>query len=143
MGNERVLLVDDEQDFVQALSERLEIRGIVVEVVNKGPAAIEKARNRQFDAIVLDLAMPGMDGIETLQGLREIDPNIQVILLTGRATLQKGIQAMKLGAMDFLEKPVKLDVLLEKIRTAKSKSDAAAEKKTQHLIQDILKTKGW
>jgi DNA-binding NtrC family response regulator len=143
MANEKVLLVDDEEDFVEALSMRLESRGMQVEVAHTGPEAIEKASRQQFDAIVLDLAMPGMDGIETLTRLKESHADVQVLLLTGRATLQKGVEAMKLGAMDFLEKPVEIDVLLEKIRDAKSEADKASAKKTQALIDDILKSKGW
>ena len=143
MANEKVLLVDDEEDFVEALSMRLESRGMQVEVANTGPEAIEKASRQHFDAIVLDLAMPGMDGIETLARLKESHADVQVLLLTGRATLQKGVEAMKLGAMDFLEKPVELDVLLEKIRHAKTEADKASAKKTKALIDDILKSKGW
>ena len=143
MANERVLLVDDEVEFVEALSMRLETRDVHVEVANSGPEAIEKAEKTRFDAIVLDLAMPGMDGIETLRRLRDSHPEVQVILLTGRATLQKGVEAMKLGAMDFLEKPVSIDLLMEKISTAKSKMDEASEKRTKALISDILKTRGW
>lgn len=143
MANERVLLVDDEVEFVEALSMRLETRDVNVEVANSGPEAIEKAEKTRFDAIVLDLAMPGMDGIETLRRLRDSHPEVQVILLTGRATLQKGVEAMKLGAMDFLEKPVSIDLLMEKISTAKSKMDEASEKRTKALISDILKTRGW
>ena len=143
MADEKVLLVDDEEDFVEALSMRLESRGMKVEVANTGPEAIEKASKQQFDAIVLDLAMPGMDGIETLTRLKESHADVQVLLLTGRATLQKGVEAMKLGAMDFLEKPVEIDLLLEKIRQAKTEADKASEKKTQALIDDILKSKAW
>jgi len=143
MADEKVLLVDDEEVFVEVLSQRLETRGVQVEWVTSGADAVAKAKEQRFDAVVLDLAMPGMDGIETLQQLREVDPDIQVMLLTGRATLQKGLEAMKLGAMDFLEKPIEIDELMARIRKAKAKSDEVGEQKTQSLIDDILKTKGW
>jgi two-component system OmpR family response regulator len=143
MADEKVLLVDDEMDFVQALSARLETRGLVVQTASSGQEAIDKAKKESFDAVVLDLAMPGMDGIETLKALRDHDPDLQIILLTGHATLQKGVEAMKLGAMDFLEKPVDLNTLLDKVREARSKSVAVEQKKTDQIIQDILKTKGW
>jgi DNA-binding NtrC family response regulator len=107
------------------------------------PSAVAKAKAQRFDAIVLDLAMPGMDGIEALIQLREIDPDVQVILLTGRATLKKGLEAMKLGAMDFLEKPIEIEDLMDRIRSAKATTDQVNEKKTQALLNDILKTKGW
>lgn len=143
MANEKVLLVDDEEVFVEVLSQRLETRGVLVEWVTNGADAVAKAKTQRFDAIVLDLAMPGMDGIETLIQLREIDPDVQVMLLTGRATLKKGLEAMKLGAMDFLEKPIEIDDLMDRIRTAKTTTDQVNEKKTQALLDDILKTKGW
>lgn len=143
MADPRVLLVDDEVDFVEALSARMEARGLVVETATNGEEAIQKVHDRRFDAIILDLAMPGMDGIETLRALRELQPELQVILLTGHATLQKGVEAMKLGAMDFLEKPVDINLLMDKIKQAKSTTDELTEKKTEQIVQDILKTKGW
>ena len=143
MANEKVLLVDDEEVFVEVLSQRLETRGVKVEWVTNGADAVAKAKSQRFDAIVLDLAMPGMDGIETLIQLREIDPDVQVMLLTGRATLKKGLEAMKLGAVDFLEKPIEIEDLMDRIRTAKATTDQVNEKKTQALLDDILKTKGW
>jgi len=139
----RILIVDDEEDFVEALSARLETRGLKVSTAASGQEAIEQVKELRFDAIILDLAMPGMDGIETLQVLRERLPDVQVILLTGHGTLQQSVEAMKLGAMDFLEKPVELDALLGKIREAKSNTDAATDKKAQELVDEILATKGW
>jgi len=143
MASERIMLVDDEVEFVAALSERLEMRGLIVDTASGGEEAIEKVRNRRFDAVILDLAMPGMDGIETLRTMRELSPDLQVILLSGRGTVKKSIEAMKLGAMDFLQKPVKMDVLLERIREARKKGSELEEQKAQDLIQDILQTKGW
>jgi len=143
MANERVLLVDDEEDFVEALSARMERRGLDVEVAKDGYEALEKARVQQFDAIIMDLAMPGMDGVETLRGLRVDQPDLQVIFLTGHGTLETGVEAMKLGAMDFLEKPTDINLLIEKVREAGSKTSAARERKAQQMIEDIIKTKGW
>lgn len=143
MASVRVLLVDDELDFIQALSERLKIRDIYVDTAIDGQKALAKAKARKYDAIILDLAMPGMDGIETLKSLKDVNPDLQVILLTGRGSVQKSVEAIKLGAMDFLEKPADINLLMEKIRAAKEKGDHAAEQKTEHIISDILKTKGW
>jgi len=139
----RILIVDDEVDFVEALSARLEARGLTVRTAESGREAVDQVKARRFDAIILDLAMPGMDGIETLQAMREMQPELQVILLTGHGTLQQSVEAMKLGAMDFLEKPVELDVLMSKIREAKTNTDDATEKKAQDLVSEILATKGW
>jgi DNA-binding NtrC family response regulator len=143
MDGQRVLLVDDEAEFVEVLKLRLESRGIVVETAGTGAEALEKVKEHAFDAIVLDLVMPGMDGIETLQALRELNPDIQVIVLTGHGNVPSGIEAMKSGAMDFLEKPAKLEVLLAKLDEAQSKTEELEEQRIQESIDDILVTKGW
>lgn len=143
MSDSTVLLVDDEKDFVEVLAERLEARGLTVDTAANGELALEKAGQRPFDAIVLDMAMPGMDGIETLKGLLQINPDIQVILLTGRATLGQAVEAMKLGALDFLEKPVDIDTLVAKIEEAATKRDSLTEKRIEDEMDDIMRKKGW
>lgn len=143
MAEGKVLLVDDEPEFVQVLSERMEARGLEVETAKNGPAALEKVRERAFDAIVLDMLMPGMDGLETLKKLREINPDLQVIMLTGHATLKKGVEAIKEGAMDFLEKPADLGELMQKIKEAKVRRMLLVEEKTEEKIKEILETMGW
>ena len=122
MDEPTVLLVDDEKEFLDALGQRMEARGLKVESASSGPEALEKAIGQDYDVIVLDMMMPGMDGMETLQRLRKANPDIQVVLLTGHASLKKGIEAIKLGASDFLEKPADLDSLMTKIREARSES---------------------
>ena len=143
MDEHRILIVDDEEEFASLLSERLSARGLRVETADCGQAAIEKVRGGNFDVVVLDMVMPGMDGIETLQRLREQEPDLQVILLTGHATVEKGVNAMKLGAADFLEKPAELNDLLDKIREAHSRKLLLIEKESSKKIDDILKSKGW
>jgi DNA-binding NtrC family response regulator len=143
MDEHRILIVDDEDEFASLLSERLSARGLRVETADSGPAAIEKVKSGNYDVVVLDMVMPGMDGIETLQLLREHEPDLQVILLTGHATVEKGVNAMKLGAADFLEKPAELSDLLEKIREAHSRKLLLIEKQASEKIDDILKSKGW
>jgi DNA-binding NtrC family response regulator len=143
MASEQVLLVDDEPEFTQILSERMEARGIGVDVAASGPEALEKVGHKSYDAIILDLSMPGMDGIETLRHLLERNPELQVILLTGYATVQKGIEAMKLGAMDFLEKPARIQDLLDKIHQAKANRMLLVQKHMEERIRDILDTKSW
>jgi len=143
MAGERILLVDDEAEFVEALSERLALRDMKVTTASNGRDAVAQCRDHRFDAIILDLAMPGMDGIETLRAMRDLNPDVQVILLTGRGTVKKSIEAMKLGAMDFLEKPVELDVLLDRIREARNIGHEIETKKSEAIIAEILRTKGW
>lgn len=138
-----VLLVDDEIDFTTVLSERLTNRGLAVFTASSGEAALEQIQGRYFDAVVLDLAMPGMDGIETLRQLMLRNPDLQVMLLTGRATLEKGIEAVKLGAVEFLEKPVKIDLLIEKIYKAQLRRLQLNEKRAEKTMSEIMKRKGW
>jgi DNA-binding NtrC family response regulator len=138
-----VLLVDDEIDFVTVLAERLETRGLKVDTAEDGPTALAKASESTFDAILLDLAMPGMDGIQTLKGLLEINRDLQVILLTGQATLRQAVEAMKLGALDFLEKPAEIETLVEKIEDAALRRSKLDDKRIQQRIADIMKQKGW
>ncbi len=143
MPAEKVLLVDDEPEFVQVLSQRMESRGVGVDTAASGREALEKVRGKSYDAIILDLAMPEMDGIETLKRLLEDNPDLQVILLTGYATLQKGVEAIKVGAMDFLEKPAEIQELMEKIRKAKATRMLIVERRAEEKIKSILETKGW
>jgi DNA-binding NtrC family response regulator len=138
-----VLLVDDEVDFVEALADRLEARGLHVVKTHEGKSALEAAREKVFDAIVLDMAMPGMDGLETLEGLLKINPDLQVILLTGQATLEQAATAIRIGALDLLEKPAEIETLVNKIELAATKRWALEEKRIEDKVADIMRKKGW
>jgi DNA-binding NtrC family response regulator len=138
-----VMLVDDEEKFLDVLSDRLEARGLRVNTVTSGEDAIDEVEGKNFDAIIVDLAMPGIDGIETLRRIKEKRPDLEIIMLTGHGTVQSGVEAMKLGAEDFLEKPVDINVLLEKISEAKHKRMIVLEKKHEKELKDIIKSKGW
>ena len=143
MAETKVLLVDDEVEFTKTLSERLESRGLKVDSANSGEEALKKIGEASYDAIFLDLAMPGMDGIETLKSLLAENPDLQVILLTGHASIDKSVEAVKLGAKDFLEKPAKIDNLIAKIKEAQTEKMLIVEKRTEDEIKKILKSKGW
>ena len=138
-----VLLVDDEEDFVSVLAERLEARGLRADTAGDGETAVAKAGERHYDAILLDMAMPGMNGIETLNALLAINPDLQVILVTGEATLRQGVEAMKLGALDLLEKPVEIETLLQTIEDAALKRSKLDDKRIADKVSDILRKKGW
>lgn len=140
---EKVLLVDDEKEFVEGLAERMELRGMNVTACTNPQEALDKVDAEGFDAIVLDLQMPGIDGIEALKHIKEARPEMQVILLSGHATVEKGIEAMKLGAMDFVEKPADINVLTDKIKKAQAKKMILVEEKTEEKVKDILSHKGW
>jgi len=139
----KVLLVDDEQDFLETLSSRLEMRGLKVSAVTSGEQAISEAKQQDYDAIIVDLSMPGIDGLETLKRIKADNPTAEIIMLTGHASIQSGVEAMKLGAGDFLQKPVELAELMEKIGEAKDKKMLVLQKQSQEELRKILQSKSW
>jgi DNA-binding NtrC family response regulator len=139
----KVLLVDDEEKFVEVLSQRMQTRGLKVETSMSGEDAVKHAKDKDLDAIVLDLQMPGMSGLEALKKIKQENPDLQIIILTGHGTVQAGIEAMKEGAMDFIEKPVDLSVLLEKIKEAKQKRVIVIQKKHEEHVKEIMQTRSW
>jgi DNA-binding NtrC family response regulator len=139
----KVLLVDDEKEFVDLLGERMSARGMEVSSTTSAADALKIAEEQTFDAIVLDLMMPEMDGLEVLKNLKAKRPELQVILLTGHGTIEKGVEAMRLGAMDFVEKPADLDALTEKIKKAQARKMILVERKVEEKLRDILTHKGW
>ncbi len=142
MPTTRVLIIDDEEEFANALAERMRGRGLIADTVNSGENAVASAARAMYDVAVLDLAMPGMDGIETLKRLLAVRPELQVILLTGYGTIGKSVEAVKSGAFEFLEKPVKFDELLSKINEAKSRKSALTEEKMDDMVKEILRRYG-
>jgi len=140
---EKVLIVDDEKDFLDSVSERLGLRGMQVSTSTHPKEALKKIENESFDAVILDFQMPEMDGLAVLEVLKKKNPDLQVILLTGHATVERGIEAMKLGALDFVEKPIDLETLTKKIKQAKAQKMLIVEKKVEDRIQKIITDKGW
>ena len=118
MENLKVLVVDDEADFLETIVMRLRRRKIDAYGVDGGKKALELVENERFDVVVLDVLMPGMDGIETLKLLKKKKPFIEVIILTGHGSVESGLQGMQFGAFDYIMKPADLDELLEKIQQA-------------------------
>jgi len=143
MAGANVLIVDDEIDFSAAIAERMKNRGLQADTAEDGPTALEMIKKKSYDAIILDMAMPGMDGFETLKRMLEYDKNLQVIFLTGQATVQKGVEAVKMGAADFMEKPADLATLIGKITEAQQKKVQLFEENLQQKMSDILRKKGW
>ena len=139
----KVLLVDDEQDFLDTLSNRLELRGLKVSAVTSGEQAVSEAQQQEYDAIIVDLSMPGIDGLETLRRIKANNPNAEIIMLTGHGSVASGVEAMKLGAGDFLQKPVELSELMSKIGEAKGKRMLVLQKQSQEELRQILKSKSW
>jgi DNA-binding NtrC family response regulator len=114
----RLLLVDDEEDFRTTLAARLQRRNIEISDVESGEEAVASLKNNSFDVAIVDIKMPGMDGIETLKHIKKIDPLIEVILLTGHASVEAGIEGIKSGAYDYVIKPCNINDLLDKIEDA-------------------------
>lgn len=143
MSNVNVLLVDDNRDFAMTLAERMETRGMNAVPVFEGKDALEAAEKRRFDAVVLDLQMPGMDGLETLKRLKKLNDDLQIILLSGHATVELSVEAMKLGALDFIEKPADFETLIEKISVAQAKRMVLEEEHNNVKIKQILSRAAW
>lgn len=143
MNETTVLLVDDEEEFIAALAARLEMRELAVDTAATGYAALAKARQRTYDAILLDMAMPGLDGLGTLKALLEINGDLQVIVLTGRATLAQAVAAMKSGALDLIEKPADIDSLVERIEEAARRRSSLDDQRVQRRIDEITRKMGW
>ena len=110
----RMLLVDDEDDFRTTLANRLKLRKIDVIDAGSGNEAIELVKQKSFDVAVIDVKMPGIDGIETLKQVKQLQPSIEIVMLTGHASIKSGMEAMKLGAYDYVMKPCDIDELLIK-----------------------------
>ncbi len=118
MEKYRVLIVDDEEDFVETIVKRLIDRGLDAIGVTSGREALELMDGKEFDVAVLDVKMPGMDGIETLREMKKKNPSMEVIMLTGHGSVESGIQGLQLGAYNYVMKPVPLNDLLKQMNQA-------------------------
>ena len=118
MKGTRILLIDDETDFSETLAERLEMRGFTTMLASDGETGIKLVSEHQTDVVVLDLKMPGLNGIDTLKRIKASQPDLPVILLTGQGSTDDGREGKALGAFDYLMKPLKIDDLIEKINCA-------------------------
>ena len=123
-----VLLVDDEVDFVSTLTKRMKRRNLKASSVNSGEDALEFLDQHPMDVVILDVKMPGIDGIETLRKIKQQYPLIEVIMLTGHANVEVAIQGMEIGAFDYLMKPMAIDELVYKIQDAYKKKSIQEKK---------------
>ncbi len=114
----KVLLIDDEAEFSETLIKRMKKRNVNISGVRSGEEALESLDQGPVDVVILDVRMPGMDGIETLRGIKKRHPLIEVIMLTGHASVEVAVQGMEFGAFDYLMKPMQIDELLYKIQDA-------------------------
>lgn len=138
MNIAKVLLVDDEVSFLDVMSKRLEKRNLGVQAVESGEEALKAlAQNPTIDVVILDVKMPGMDGIQTLKEIRKDFPLVEVVMLTGHATVENAIEGMKWGAFDYLMKPCDIDQLVHKVSEAKDKKNKHEEKIVQAQMKEI------
>jgi DNA-binding NtrC family response regulator len=134
----RILLVDDEEQFVQALSERLTLRGYDVTTSLSGEDALKKLKHYNYEVVILDVAMPGLDGISTLREVKKLKPLTEVIMLTGHATVETAIEGMKLGAIDYLVKPCETEELVNKINSARQRKADQEERIREAKVKEII-----
>jgi len=134
----RVLLVDDEENFVQLMTERLAMRDCDVTSSLSGEEALEKVKGYNFDVVILDILMTGIDGIETLREIKSMKPLTEVIVLTGHAAVDTAIEGMKLGAFDYLEKPCETEDLVSKIDKAYQRKAEQEERIRAAKEADVL-----
>lgn len=138
MSIARVLFVDDEVPFVEALSRRLDKRDLEIIPAYSGPEALKAlAEKPGIEVVILDVKMPGMDGIETLREIKKAHPLVEVVMLTGHATVETAIEGMKLGAFDYLMKPCEIEVLVAKVTEAAGRKRKQEEKIIEARLKAI------
>ena len=137
-----VMLVDDEVPFVETMTKRLSKRQLLILPAYSGRQALEKLEKNSVDVVILDVKMPGMDGIETLREIKKIYPLVEVIMLTGHATIETAVEGMRLGAFDYLMKPCELEELLAKVNEAKEKKSRHEQKIMDVRMKEITLRRG-
>ena len=138
-----VMLVDDEVGFVETITKRLEKRNLQLLKAYSGEEALEiLKRNMNTDVVILDVKMPGMDGIETLMALKKSYPLVEVIMLTGHGTIESAIDGMKLGAFDYLLKPCDMGKLMEKLEAATKRKQEQEEKIKEAKVKEAISSHG-
>lgn len=138
----RVLLVDDEKDFVEMLALRLKDAGEVVTVAHSCMECLDLLKTKEIDVVILDILMPGMDGIATLKEIKSNFPLVEVIMLTGHGTKQSAVQSLKLGAFDYLMKPARFEELTAKLEAARQRKDEHEERVRQAEARLLLRKSG-
>lgn len=133
-----VLVVDDEEEFREMVIKRLSKREIIAEGAESGEQALERIRRGDIDVVLLDVKMPGMDGVEALRQIKQMMPLIEVVMLTGHASVESGIDGMKLGAFDYLMKPMEFETLLQKLSEAYERKRIQQDKIEQAQIQQDM-----
>jgi len=137
-----VLVVDDEKDFVEMLSLRLEEIGERITPAYSGRECLDVLEKKNIDVVILDIKMPGMDGIETLREIKKRFPIVEVIMLTGHGTTETAVEGMKLGAFDYLMKPADFDDLTTKVEGARKRKEEQEERIRKAEASLLLRKSG-
>jgi len=140
MKGSKILLVDDEVVFTTNMGKLLTNRGYKVTVANSGDAAIQALEKENFDVVVLDLKMPGMDGLATLKEIKKLGLFTETLILTGHGSIDTALEAIKLGAYDYLTKPCEIDDLMGKIEGAWQKKEGAEKKDMKEKMQKVVES---
>jgi DNA-binding NtrC family response regulator len=140
MKGSKILLVDDEVVFTTNMGKLLTNRGYKVTAANSGDAAIQALEKENFDVVVLDLKMPGMDGLATLKEIKKLGLFTETLILTGHGSIDTALEAIKLGAYDYLTKPCEIDDLVGKIEGAWQKKEGAEKKEMKEKMQKVVES---
>jgi DNA-binding NtrC family response regulator len=140
MKGSKILLVDDEVVFTTNMGKLLTNRGYKVTAANSGDAAIQALEKEHFDVVVLDLKMPGMDGLATLKEIKKLGLFTETLILTGHGSIDTALEAIKLGAYDYLNKPCEIDDLVGKIEGAWQKKEGAQKKEMKEKMQKVVES---
>lgn len=134
----QALLVDDEERFLSTTKILLEKRGLAVSTAKSGIEALKVLDEKRIDIVILDVQMPGMDGVEVLRKIKQRFPLLEVIMLTGHASLESAVEGLKLGAFDYVMKPCNVPDMLEKIKEAYAKKQAIEDKIRKAKVNNII-----
>ena len=140
MKGSKILLVDDEVVFTTNMGKLLTNRGYKVTAANSGDAAIQALEKENFDVVVLDLKMPGMDGLATLKEIKKLGLFTETLILTGHGSIDTALEAIKLGAYDYLTKPCEIDDLMGKIEGAWQKKNGAEKKEVKEKMKKVVES---
>lgn len=138
MAITQLLIVDDEERFLKTTKSLLENKECVVFTATDALRALELMKTERIDVVILDVKMPGLDGVEVLRRVKQKYPLVEVIMLTGHSTTESAVEGLKLGAFDYLIKPCDISILLEKVKQAHDKRLAVEEKIRQAKIDKII-----
>jgi DNA-binding NtrC family response regulator len=138
MSSIHLLIVDDEEIFLEATAKALKRRAIEAHTATNGVDAMQMLRQHPIDVVVLDVKMPGLDGVDVLTKIKTKYPLIEVIMLTGHASIDLAVKGLKLGAFDFLTKPCSIENIVGRVQAAFDKKQAVEEKNRQTKVQRII-----